>query len=42
MKEVDFIESGNGIELINPCPLEVDNYFDRIMIICGVASLDVL
>jgi hypothetical protein len=24
MKEVDFIESGNGIELINPCPLAVD------------------
>ncbi len=42
MKEVDFIESGNGIELINPCPLAVDNYFDRIMIIRGIASLDVL
>jgi hypothetical protein len=42
MKEVDFIESGSGIELINPCPLAVDDYFDRIMIIRGIASLDVL
>jgi len=39
---MDFNESGKGIVLINLCPLKVDNYYKWILVIQGVAGLDVL